>query len=627
MIHKMNKSFLVSMGLCVFGGTAYAQQVTTYAGKQYTGSGNYNSVPNNNLLDDYYSIPHGIALDTNGRMYLTDQHNIIILESGISRQRGGFLGDPNQPGAIGRYRGTASVTRFATPRGVFVHPKTNSIYICDTDNSQIRSGTPFVNSSNPTAFDGLNASNPDDDNAFAGKYSFLGGYTDGTKSSAEFSSPEDIVITSNGSMYVADYGNDCIRKIAGGSVTTYAGKGLSTGSADGVGANARFYAPSGLCLESDNLLLVADRNNGKIRRINLTTAQVTTVVSGLKSPSDVVYADGLIFIADDYAIKMWDGSKLVVYAGKEGVSGYANGTDTTARFGDLGLMVYSAKEKSIYICDRENNVVRRLTITQSPVPDFVCNNVMPTVAQTVVLRSRSKFSNSLAWTITPSSYTLQAGSKLTDTAVYVSFNSTGSYTVKLVATNNTGSVPLTKTNYINVSTNSSAKPAADFVAVKTLLAWNDTAKLIDLSGNAPVSWDWTITPRKFAYTGGTDSNSRNPKLVFTASGTFTVTLKATNANGSGSATKTNYLVVAANDLPSVSTIALALYPNPVNSVLHFNGVRTDSEIYLTGMDGRTHKRTLNGRECDLSNLSSGLYIVSGFDALGNRFNQKIVKLD
>ena len=249
------------------------------------------------------------------------------------------------------------------------------------------------------------------------------------------------------------------------------------------------------------------------------------------------------------------------------------------------------------------------------------------MAQTVVLRSRSKFSNSLAWTITPGSYTLQAGSKLTDTAVYVSFNSTGSYTVKLVATNNTGSVPLTKTNYINVSTNSSAKPAADFVAVKTLLSWNDTAKLIDLSGNTPVSWDWTITPRKFAYTGGTDSNSRNPKLVFTASGTYTVTLKATNANGSGSATKTNYLVVAANELPSVSTIDLALYPNPVNSVLHFHGVRTDSEIYLTGMDGRTQKRTLNGRECDLSNLSSGLYIVSGFDALGNRFNQKIVKLD
>ncbi len=623
----MNKSFFMFLGLSALAAASSAQQVSTYAGKQYTGSGNYNAVPNNNLLDDYYSVPHGIALDTNGRMYITDQHNILILESGISRNRGGFLGDPNAPGAIGRYRGTASVTRFTTPRGIFAHPKTNYIYICDTDNSQIRSGTPFVNSSNPTAFDGLSASNPDDDNAFAGKYSFLGGFVDGAKASAEFSAPEDIVITSNGTMYVADYNNDCIRKIAGGSVSTFAGKGQTTGDADGVGQNARFYAPSGMCLESDNLLLVADRNNGKVRRVNLTTGQVTTVVSGLKSPSDVVFADGLIFIADDYAIKMWDGSKVTVYAGKAGISGYANGSDTTARFGDLGLMVFSAKDKSIYICDRENNVVRRLTITQSPVPDFICNNVMPTVNQTVVLRSRSKFSNSLAWTITPASYTLQSGSKLTDTAVYVSFNSTGSYTVKLVATNSTGSVPLTKTNYINVSTNSSAKPAADFIAVKTLLAWNDTAKLIDLSANVPVSWDWTITPRKFKYTGGTDSNSRNPKLVFSASGTYTVTLKATNANGFGSLTKTNYLVVAANDLPSLSNINLALFPNPVNTVLHFNGVRTDSDIYITGMDGRTQKRKLSGSDCDLSNLTSGLYFVSGFDAMGNRFNQKIVKLD
>ena len=586
------------------------QTVSTYAGKQYVGSGKFIGVASNPLLDDYYSNPYGICVDTGGNIWLSDQHNMIILYGGNSIQRGGYMLDPTEPGAIGRYRATGTQAYFNNPRGVFVNPKTNSIYVCDTDNGQIRSGTGFVNTSNPTIWDGLSKSNPDDDNAYAGKYTFLGDYLDGAKSAAFFSSPEDLVITSDGTMYVSDYGNDCIRKISGNNVTTFAGKGLSFGDADGTGGNARFYAPAGICLEGTNNLLVADRNNGKIRRVNLATAQVSTVVSGLVAPSDVVAVDGLIFIADDFCIKVWDGSKLRVYAGKAGVSDYKDGNDSTARFGELGLMVYRSNDKSLYVCDRENNVVRRIPIIQAAVPNCICNNVMPTVGQTVKLTNKSSFFTSVQWNITPTTYNIQGGGKLTDTVLYVSFSATGSYNVTLTAINPSGSVPLTRNNYINVSTNSSAKPAVDFVAVKTMISIAENAQLIDMSANTPTKWDWTITPRTFAYMGGTDSTSQFPQVKFSATGTYTVKLVATNSNGNGSLTRTNYIVVASSQNHTVNKVdGLFVYPNPTHGILRISGAIPNQNISIIAADGRVIQKVLNGTALDVTDLPQGTYVA------------------
>jgi PKD repeat protein/sugar lactone lactonase YvrE len=622
---RMKNTILLGLllGACSLG---QSQTVSTYAGKQYIGSGKFIGTANNPLLDDYYSNPYGICVDTAGYIWLTDQHNVIILDGATSRQRGGYTLDPTEPGAIGRYRATGTQSNFNNPRGLFINPKTNSVYICDTDNGQIRSGTGFVNSSNPSIWDGLSKSNPDDDNAYAGKYTFLGDFLDGAKNAAYFSSPEDMVITSDGTAYVADYGNDCIRKISGNTVSTFAGKGLSTGSADGVGGNARFYAPAGICLEGTTNLLVADRNNGKIRRINLTTAQVTTVVSGLVSPSDVVSVDGLIFIADDYAIKVWDGTKLRLYAGKPGVSDFVDGNDSSARFGELGLMCYRSKDKSIYICDRENNVVRRIPIIQAAIPNFICNNTMPTVGQTVKLTNKSVFFNSVLWNITPSSYTIQGGGKLTDTVLYVTFNATGSYSVTLTAINASGSVPLTRTNYINVSTNSSAKPDVNFVAIKTNLVLADTAKLIDMSANTPNKWDWVITPRKLTYVGGTDSNSQFPKVKFAANGVYTVKLTATNSNGNGSLTKTGYIIVATSGLFDKPAVQFNVYPNPTQGLIFLPAFLKNETVSIVGADGKVVNRLITGNTLDISDLTDGVYVIKYASATGLNSATRIVKI-
>jgi photosystem II stability/assembly factor-like uncharacterized protein len=84
-------------------------------------------------------------------------------------------------------------------------------------------------------------------------------------------------------------------------------------------------------------------------------------------------------------------------------------------------------------------------------------------------------------------------------------------------------------------------PQTDFIADDTVPILNQTVNLYDFSGNLPTSWQWTITPSTFNFVDGTNANSQNPKVQFTALGNYTVQLTATNAGGSNTNTKTDYI--------------------------------------------------------------------------------------
>ena len=554
----MKKSFLMALATVSLASQVSGQNVKTYAGKQYLGSGDYNSTPNNNLLDELFSMPMGICVDNNNRMWVTDMHNVMILDGATSRIRGGFLGDPTQPGSIGTDNGTSTVSRFNMPSGVCVNKNTNDVYIVDTDNALIRKGTQFVNVSNGTVF-----------STIAGNYSFTGDHKDGLVADAYFSSPSDIEINSAGEMYICDFGNEVIRKISAGKVTTIAGKPKTSGDANGVGSNAMFYAPSGIFLEDDNNMLIADRNNKKIKRLNLKTNEVTTVIStGLNMPSDVVSVNGNIYIADETCIKVFDGTTLKVYAGQASTVGYVDGQAKNARFGYLGLFTYRKADSAFFITDISNNVIRRLTFQDPPTVDFVANKTAVNVGQTVALTSTcSNNTISYAWTISPNTYTLQSNSKLTDKSIFVSFNSVGSYTITFVGANmSADKTQVVKSNYINVSSLSSAKPVADFAADITNPMTTQTVRLVDLSDNSPTTWLWSITPGTYTLMNSTTTAARNMDVKFNALGSYSVTLKVTNTMGTDQSTKTNYIQVVLsknNDLPAKQVV---FYPNPAKVI-------------------------------------------------------------
>jgi sugar lactone lactonase YvrE len=109
------------------------------------------------------------------------------------------------------------------------------------------------------------------------------GYADGPASSAEFNGPIGLAVDSQNSIYVADTYNDRIRKItADGFVTTVAGS-AGPGYRDGPANNSQFDTPCGIVIKADGTLIVADTGNGKLRQI---------------SPSGDVTTLGVIFAAD-----------------------------------------------------------------------------------------------------------------------------------------------------------------------------------------------------------------------------------------------------------------------------------------------------------------------------------------
>ena len=82
-------------------------------------------------------------------------------------------------------------------------------------------------------------------------------------------------------------------------------------------------------------------------------------------------------------------------------------------------------------------------------------------------------------------------------------------------------------------------PVADFTANNTMPLTSSTVLFTDLSTNGPTSWSWSFTPPTVTYMNSTSSSSQNPQVKFYNNGVYTVSLTATNANGSNTKTKTN----------------------------------------------------------------------------------------
>jgi streptogramin lyase len=188
-----------------------------------------------------------------------------------------------------------------------------------------------------------------------------------------------VAVDGDGNLYVADANNHTIRKITpAGVVTTLAGTAGSSGSADGTGADARFKYPSGVAVDGDGNLYVADRDNNTIRKI--TPAGVVTTLAGTAGSSgsaDGTGADarfnypsgvavdgvGNVNVADRYnhtIRKITPAGVVTTLAGTAGSSGSADGTGADARFSrPFGVAVDG--DGNLYVTDRNNHTIRKIT--------------------------------------------------------------------------------------------------------------------------------------------------------------------------------------------------------------------------------------------------------------------------
>ena len=117
---------------------------------------------------------------------------------------------------------------------------------------------------------------------------------------------------------------------------------------------------------------------------------------------------------------------------------------------------------------------------------------------------------------------------------------------------NTGATSLPGANQPCVVVN---PPVADFVANNTVVNQGQQVDFTDLSTNSPTSWSWSVSPNTFSYVLGTSASSQNPKMTFANPGYYTITLAATNAGGTDSEIKTNYILVNSNGQTTVCDTA------------------------------------------------------------------------
>lgn len=289
--------------------------------------------------------PSGLAIDSAGNILFSsmDQKIRVITPAGLVTTLAGGAEGPQ--GTTGRYSadGTGSNARFYMPTAIVVNAS-GTAYLADPYNSLVRRITfptgYTANSGVVSTFAGDLAAataatiTPVFFSTFGSAQS--GGTitgTDGTGTSASFKYPFGLCIDSNGNIYVSD--NQSIRKMTpNGVVSTVAGSGLTyiplRGSfAEGTGLSASFSNPSGLAVDANNNIYVADTDNNRIRKI--TPGGTVTTIAG------------------------------------NGAYGYVDGPGSSASFGKpTGIAVNSAGT-ILYVSEAGNNCIRKITITPTTI--------------------------------------------------------------------------------------------------------------------------------------------------------------------------------------------------------------------------------------------------------------------
>ena len=166
---------------------------------------------------------------------------------------------------------------------------------------------------------------------------------------------------------VADTEANVIRYVTDKAVQTLAGSGTA-GKADGAGSQVRFSRPTGLAVDTEGRLYVADTGNGSIRLVS-GTGFVSTYVTGLAEPTGLCWAGGSLYVAEtgkNRILKITEG-KTEVLAGQavpaedEGIyyGGFVNGPAAIAEF-DHPQGVAVDEDGVVYIADTLNDAVRML---------------------------------------------------------------------------------------------------------------------------------------------------------------------------------------------------------------------------------------------------------------------------
>lgn len=299
------------------------------------------------LAQARFADPFGVAADSKGNLYVADAGENNRIRKVTPEGRVTTLAGSDE----GFQDGQGTNAKFNTPSALAVDAVGN-LYVADTGNNSIRKVTS----------DGTVTTIAGDGRA---------GLRDGAAREAEFNAPVGVAVDAEGNVYVADTYNDRIRKVTSdGRVMTIAGGGSSPGYSDGSALQASFDTPCGVAVAPTGEVYIADTGNNAVRKLT-TDGQVTTVAraDALTDDQSLLYSpvslalthDGVLYVTGNdrgRVAQIWPDGRVFALAGAG--SGFADGEGQAARFNSpTGIAI--DKRGALYVADSANYLVRKLS--------------------------------------------------------------------------------------------------------------------------------------------------------------------------------------------------------------------------------------------------------------------------
>lgn len=331
-------------------------------------SGSVNTIAGNGVLSHsgdggaatsaQLNTPLGVAVDAAGNTYIADTANNVVRRVDSKGVISNFAGT-GTAGSSGDGSAAASA-QLSGPQGLAVDTAGN-LYIADTQNHRVRKvtgGTMSTVAGSGTA-------------GFAGDGAAAG--------SAQLNLPFGVAVDSAGNLYIAEFGNNRVRKVtAGGTINTLAGNGVFGYSGDGGQATgAMLNGPQGIAVDASGNVYIADTANNRVRQVapnGVITTVAGTGIAGFSDSGSAVSAQvgnpvavavdstGNLFIADGSSrVRKVFVSGLIQSIAGNGTKGYTGdgGIATSATLsGPSALAVNSAG--NVWVADTLNNAVRLL---------------------------------------------------------------------------------------------------------------------------------------------------------------------------------------------------------------------------------------------------------------------------
>ena len=299
-----------------------------------------------------FNKPNGLCIDQNGNIYVADMGNIRIRKITTAGVVSTLAG-----GTSGTSDGIGTAAQFEMPTSISVDGQ-GLLYISDSYANRIKKYDPATGSVTTIA-------------------GGVEGKLDGSVTTAQLYEPNGITVTPDGKyVYFCDMGNNNIRYVGFGVVSTIAGNTCYSGHSDGPARTATFQTPLGLCVDPGGNVFVADSYSQAIRKIS-TTGTVTTIAGdttrqGSKdgtgraaqfyAPASVcISSNGTLYVADTYnnEIRQVTQDGVVTTIAGSTTAGNVDGIATSAKFNSpFGINIDS--QGALYIADTYNHTIRKM---------------------------------------------------------------------------------------------------------------------------------------------------------------------------------------------------------------------------------------------------------------------------